>query len=93
MAGECGGTWSTPWRLTSCGRLGGWRPRPQPASFVLNGVPQGLYVLVEHVREPFLMSRFGHENFDRADGAPPAALDASGDQAAERHAGRALDMA
>ena len=48
-------------------QIGGLAPETQPASFVLNGVPQGLYVLVEHVREPFLMSRFGHENFDRAD--------------------------
>jgi hypothetical protein len=50
-------------------RIGALAPETQPASFVLNGEPQGLYVLTEHVRRPFLVSRFGHDNFDRADEA------------------------
>ena len=50
-------------------RIGALAPETQPASFVLNGKPQGLYVLTEHVRRPFLVSRFGHDNFDRADEA------------------------
>lgn len=50
-------------------RIGALAPETHPASFVLNGEPQGLYVLTEHVRRPFLLSRFGHENFDRADEA------------------------
>ena len=49
-------------------RVGALAPETQPASFVLNGEPQGLYVLTEHVREPYLVSRFGHDQFDRADG-------------------------
>lgn len=50
-------------------RVGALAPETHPASFMLNGEPQGLYVLTEHVRKPFLMSRFGHDNFDRADEA------------------------
>ena len=50
-------------------RIGALAPETHPASFVLNGEPQGLYVLTEHVRRPFLLSRFGHDNFDRADEA------------------------
>ena len=48
-------------------RVGALAPETQPAAFLLNGAPQGLYVLTEHVRKPFLVSRFGHDNFDRAD--------------------------
>ena len=47
-------------------RIGALAPETRPASFVLNGEPQGLYVLTEHVRRPFLLSRFGHDNFERA---------------------------
>ena len=47
-------------------QVGALAPETRPASFLLNGEPQGLYVLTEHVREPFLVSRFGHENFERA---------------------------
>ena len=50
-------------------RIGALAPETQPASFVLNGEPQGLFVLTEHVRRPFLVSRFGHDQFDRADEA------------------------
>ena len=50
-------------------RIGALAPETHPASFILNGDPQGLYVLTEHVRKPFLVSRFGHDNFDRADEA------------------------
>lgn len=63
------------WRLVNplafdiARRIGALAPETQPASFVLNGEPQGLYVLTEHVRRPFLVSRFGHDNFDRADEA------------------------
>ena len=49
--------------------VGALAPETHPASFVLNGEPQGLYVLTEHVRAPFLVSRFGHDQFDRADEA------------------------
>ena len=54
-------------------RIGALAPETLPAAFVLNGVPQGLYVLTEHVRKPFLVSRFGHDNFDHAD-LPPEAV-------------------
>ena len=47
-------------------RIGALAPETLPASFLLNGNSQGLYVLTEHVRRPFLVSRFGHDNFDRA---------------------------
>ena len=47
--------------------VGALAPETQPAAFVLNGEPQGLYVLIEHVQEEFLESRFGHDNFERAD--------------------------
>lgn len=50
-------------------RIGALAPETRPASFILNGSPQGLYVLTEHVRRPFLVSRFGHDDFDRADEA------------------------
>ena len=50
-------------------RIGALAPETHPATFVLNGETQGLYVLTEHVRRPFLISRFGHDNFDRADEA------------------------
>ena len=61
------------WRLVNplaydiARRVGALAPETHPASFILNGDPQGLYVLTEHVRKPFLVSRFGHDNFDRAD--------------------------
>ena len=48
-------------------QIGALAPETQPAAFVLNGEPQGLYVLTEHVRDPFLESRFGHDNFERAE--------------------------
>ena len=51
-------------------RIGALAPETVPAAFVLNGVPQGLYVLTEHVRKPFLVSRFGHDDFEHA-GSPP----------------------
>ena len=47
-------------------QVGALAPATQPASVVLNGEPLGLYVLTEHVRRPFLISRFGHDDFDRA---------------------------
>ena len=49
-------------------QVGALAPETRPAAFVLNGEAQGLYVLTEHVRDPFLESRFGHDNFERADG-------------------------
>ena len=36
-------------------RIGALAPETQPVSFLLNGQRQGLYVLTEHVREPFLV--------------------------------------
>ena len=48
-------------------QIGALAPETRPAAFVLNGEPQGLYVLTEHLRDPFLESRFGHDNFERAD--------------------------
>ena len=48
-------------------RIGALTPETHPAAFMLNGELQGLYVLTEHVRRPFLVSRFGHDDFDRAD--------------------------
>ena len=48
-------------------QVGALAPETRPAAFLLNGEPQGLYVLTEHVRAPFLESRFGHDNFERAD--------------------------
>ena len=65
------GTW---WHLVNplafdiAREIGALAPETQPAAFVLNGEPQGLYVLTEHVRDEFLESRFGHDNFERADG-------------------------
>jgi hypothetical protein len=44
-------------------RLGGIVPRTQPVRFYLNGEPQGLYVLTEHITPEFLEARFGHRNF------------------------------
>lgn len=44
-------------------RLGGIVPRTQPARFYLNGEPQGMYVLTEHISTDFLEARFGHRNF------------------------------
>ena len=64
---------STWWHLVNplafdiARQIGALAPETQPAAFVLNGEPQGLYVLTEHVREEFLESRFGHDNFERAD--------------------------
>ena len=48
-------------------QVGALAPETRPAAFVLNGEPQGLYVLTEHVRDPFLESRFGHDSFERAE--------------------------
>ncbi len=48
-------------------RIGALAPETQAVSFMLNGTRQGLYVLTEHVRKPFLVARFGHDHFDRAD--------------------------
>ena len=45
-------------------RLGGIVPRTQPVRFYLNGEPQGLYVLTEHITPQFLEARFGHRNFE-----------------------------
>ena len=70
--GGRGGHW---WHLVNplafdiAREVGALAPETQPASFVLNGDTQGLYVLTEHVRQPFLVSRFGHDQFDRADAA------------------------
>ena len=44
-------------------RLGGIVPRTQPARFYLNGEPQGVYVLTEHISPEFLEARFGHRDF------------------------------
>ena len=44
-------------------RLGGIVPRTTPVRFYLNGEPQGLYVLTEHITPEFLEARFGHRNF------------------------------
>jgi hypothetical protein len=44
-------------------RLGGIVPRTKPVRFFLNGEPQGLYVLTEHISPEFLEARFGHRNF------------------------------
>lgn len=44
-------------------RLGGITPRTQPTRFYLNGEPQGVYVLTEHISAEFLEARFGHRNF------------------------------
>lgn len=65
------GTW---WHLVNplafdiARQVGAMAPETQPAAFLLNGQPQGLYVLTEHLRDPFLESRFGHDNFELADG-------------------------
>jgi hypothetical protein len=45
-------------------RLGGIVPRTQPTRFYLNGEPQGVYVLTEHISPEFLEARFGHSNFE-----------------------------
>ena len=64
------GTW---WHLVNplaydiARQIGALTPETHPAAFVLNGEPQGLYVLSEHVREVYLESRFGHADFERAD--------------------------
>ena len=50
-------------------RIGALTPETHPAAFMLNGELQGLYVLTEYLRSPFLVSRFGHDDFDRADEA------------------------
>ena len=58
-----------PWHLVNplaydiAARLGGITPRTQPARFYLNGEPQGLYVLTEHISPEFLEARFGHRDF------------------------------
>ena len=48
-------------------RLGGIVPRTRPARFYLNGEPQGLYVITEHISDEFLEGRFGHRNFSLDD--------------------------
>jgi hypothetical protein len=48
-------------------RVGAIVPATHPAQYFLNGERQGVYVLTEHVRRPFLVARFGHDNFARAD--------------------------
>ena len=47
-------------------RVGAIVPSTKPVLFILNGEPQGVYVLTEHVRRPFLEPHFGHRNFERA---------------------------
>ena len=47
-------------------QFGSLTPYTQPVRFFINGQFQGVYVLTEHVREPFLKARYGHDNFIRA---------------------------
>ncbi len=44
-------------------RLGGIVPRTRPTRFVLNGEPQGMYVITERITPEFFQARFGHSNF------------------------------
>ena len=44
-------------------RLGATAPQTQPALFVLNGKPQGVYLLKERIHDGFLERRFGHADF------------------------------
>jgi hypothetical protein len=59
-----------PWYLVNplaydiATRLGGITPRTQPTRFYLNGEPQGVYVLTEHISPEFLEARFGHRDFE-----------------------------
>ena len=55
-------------------RLGGITPRTQPTRFYLNGEPQGVYVLTEHISPEFLEARFGHRNFTIQSPGDPARL-------------------
>jgi hypothetical protein len=45
-------------------RIGAITPRTLPARFVLNGEPQGVYVLTEPIDAAFFEARFGHPDFD-----------------------------
>lgn len=45
-------------------RIGSITPRTLPARFVLNGEPQGVYVLTEPIDPAFFEARFGHRDFE-----------------------------
>jgi hypothetical protein len=49
-------------------RLGAITPDTHPVRFFVNGDFQGVFVLVNRVRRPFMEARYGHDNFLRADG-------------------------
>ena len=57
-----------PWHLVNplaydiATRLGAITPRTQPTRFYLNGEPQGVYVLTEHISPEFLEARLGHRD-------------------------------
>jgi hypothetical protein len=49
-------------------RIGAIAPHSQPVRLLLNGEPQGAYVLTEHVSSrAWLRSRFGHADFEGGD--------------------------
>ena len=48
-------------------QIGAVTPNTQPVRFFINGEFLGIYVLTEHIRTPFLRSRYGHSNFIRTD--------------------------
>ena len=48
-------------------RIGAKAPDTHPVRFSLNGQFQGVYVLTDHIRAPYMKARYGHTNFTRAD--------------------------
>jgi hypothetical protein len=59
-----------PWHFTNplaydiAARIGSITARTLPVRLLLNGDPQGVYVVTEYIDEAFFEARFGHRDFD-----------------------------